>query len=75
MTFIQTGWSENWGRRFGEIEGAMASHDALVIMRFMRTHLGRRIRERWTGGPWRSCWGGGHGAIVDAVARAAAAVR
>ena len=75
VTFVQTGWSGNWHRKFGEIEGAMASHDALVIMRFMRTHLGRRIREKWTGGPWRSCWGGGHGAIVDAVTRAAAAVR
>ena len=74
VTFIQTGWSENWRRKFGEIEGAMAKHDALVIMRFMRTHLGRRIRERWTG-PWRSCWGGGHGAIADAVTRAAAAAR
>ena len=75
VTFIQTGWSENWHRKFREIEGAMSSHDALVIMRFMRTHLGRRIREKWTGGPWRSCWGGGHGAIVGAVNRAAAAVR
>ena len=75
VTFIQTGWSENWGRKFGEIEGAMADHDALVIMRFMRTHLGRRIRDKWTGGPWRSCWGGGHGAIVTAVTRAAAVVR
>ena len=75
VTFIQTGWSENWGRKFGEIEGAMASHDALVIMRFMRTHLGRRIREKWTGGPWRSCWGGGQGAVVEAVTRVVAAVR
>ena len=75
VTFIQTGWSENWRRKFGEIEGAMESHDALVIVRFMRTHLGRRIREKWTGGPWRSCWGGGHGAIAGAVQRAAAAVR
>ena len=75
VTFIQTGWSENWLRKFREIERAMESHDAIVIVRFMRTHLGRRIREKWTGGPWRSCWGGGPGAIVDAVARAAAAVR
>ena len=75
VSFIQTGWTKNWGRKFGEIEGAMASHDALVIMRFMRTHLGRRIREKWTGGPWRSCWGGGHGAVAEAVTRAAAAVR
>ena len=75
VSFIQTGWTKNWGRKFGEIEGAMASHDALVIMRFMRTHLGRRIREKWTGGPWRSCWRRGHGAVAEAVTRAAAAVR
>ena len=74
VTFIQTGWSVNWKRKFAEIEGQMASHDALVIMRFMRTHLGRKIRKQWTGRPWRSCWGGQPGAIVEAVIRAAKAV-
>ena len=72
--FIQTGWSANWQRRFSEIEREMKKHDALVIMRFMRTHLGREIRRTW-GGPWRSCWGGGPGAVVEAVSKAAAAVR
>ena len=70
--FIRTGWSGNWSRTFQEIEREMEKHDALVIMRFMRTHLGREIRRTWSG-PWRSCWGGGPGAIVEAVARAAAA--
>ena len=72
--FIQTGWSGNWSRPFSEIEREMKKHDALVIIRFMRTHLGREIRRSWNG-PWRSCWGGGPGAIVEAVAKAAAAAR
>ncbi len=72
--FIQTGWSGNWSRQFSEIEREMKNHDALVIIRFMRTHLGREIRRSWDG-VWRSCWGGGPGAIVEAVAKAAAAVQ
>ncbi len=71
---IQTGWSGNWNRTFAEIEREMQRHDALVIVRFMRTNLGRQIRRQWSG-VWRSCWSGGPGAIVEAVARAAAAVR
>ena len=72
--FIQTGWSGNWSRKFLEIEREMEQHDALVIIRFMRTHLGREIRRNCKG-PWRFCWGGGPGAIVEAVAKAAAAAR
>ena len=72
--FIQTGWSGNWSRPFSQIEREMANHDALVIIRFMRTHLGREIRRTWDG-PWRFCWGGGSGAIVEAVAKAAVAAR
>ena len=70
--FIQTGWSGS--RPFSDIEREMKKHDALVIIRFMRTHLGREIRRTWDG-VWRSCWGGGPGSIVEAVAKAAAAVR
>ena len=72
--FIRTGWSGNWSRTFAEIEREMRKHDALVIIRFMRTHLGREIRRAWDG-PWRFCWGGGPGAIVEAASRVAAAVR
>ena len=74
VRWIQTGWSPNWHRRFAEIEREMERHDALVILRFMRTHLGREIRRTWAG-PWRSCWGSGPGAIVEAVSRAATAAR
>ena len=69
---IQTGWSGNWSRTLAQIESQMESHDALVIIRFMRTHLDREIRRSWDG-PWRSCWSGGSGAIVEAVVEVAEA--
>ena len=72
--FVRTGWSANWERTLADVKRRMARHDALVIVRFMRTNLGREIRRHWSG-PWRSCWSGGPGAIVDAVARAAAMAR
>ena len=72
--FIRTGWSGNWSRPISEIERELEKNDALVIIRFMRTHLGREIRRIWKG-PWRSCWSGGTGAIVEAVARVAAVAR
>ena len=76
VTFKQSGWGANWKRVFEEIEREFEGHDALVIIRFMRTHLGRRIRQRWPDTrPWRSCWGGGAGAICEAVLRAADAVQ
>ena len=74
VRMVQTGWGSNWARKLAEIEGEMKRHDALVIVRFMRTHLGRQVRRCWSG-PWRSCWGGGAGAIAEAVVRAAGAVR
>lgn len=75
-TFIQTGWSSNWERPLQEFNRQVENHDALVILRFIRTNLGRRVRREWPGSrPWRFCWSGGVGAIVDAVERAAAAVR
>ena len=76
VCFIQTGWSSNWDRPFVEFERQAPNHDALVTLRFMRTNLGRRVRRTWPGSrPWRFCWSGGTGAIVEAVAKAAAAVR
>lgn len=75
-TFIQTGWSSNWERPLQDFKRQMEHHDALVVLRFIRTNLGRRVRREWPGNrPWRFCWSGGAGAIVDAVERAAAAVR
>jgi len=75
-TFIQTGWGPNWQRPYEEFKRHVDRHHALVILRFMRTNLGRRIREQWPSDrPWRFCWSGGRKALIHTVMRAAAAVR
>ncbi len=75
-TFVQTGWGANWHRPYEEFKRHADKHHALVILRFMRTNLGRRIREQWPSDrPWRFCWSGGRKALIHTVVRAAAAVR
>ena len=75
-TFIQTGWGSSWNRALPEFERHVDSHDALVILRFVRTNLGRHLRQRWPSDrPWRLCWSGGRGAIVEMVQRVAALAR
>jgi len=75
-TFVYARWGSNWDRALADFEREFARQDALVILRFMRTNLGRHVRRRWPGDrPWRFCWGGGPSAIAEAVARAAAALR
>lgn len=75
-TFVLTGWGSSWNRALPELERHANNHDGLVIMRFVRTNLGRHIRKLWPGHlPWRFCWGGGRGAIVETVQKVAALVQ
>lgn len=75
-TFVYARWGSNWDRALADFEREFGRHDALVILRFMRTNLGRHVRRRWPGDrPWRFCWKGSPGAIAEAVAKAAAALR
>ncbi len=74
VDFVPTGWSQNWQRPYSDIKSRMEKCDALVIQRFMRTHLGRAIRRACTV-PWRSCYGSKPGVICNTVLEAAAAAR
>lgn len=75
-TFVYAGWGSNWDRALADFEREVARHDALVVLRFMRTNLGRHVRRRWPGDrPWRFCWKGSPSAIAEAAAKAAAALR
>ena len=75
-TFVYARWGSNWDRALADFEREFGRHDALVILRFMRTNLGRHVRRLWPGDrPWRFCWKGSPGAIAEAVAKAAAALR
>lgn len=72
VTFIHPGWSGNWSQHLEKVRAQMPGHDALVLMRFMRTELGKQIR-RHCDKPWRSCWSSGHKGMADAILAAAEA--
>ena len=74
VTFIHPGWGGNWNVEWARVRRALPRHDAVVLMRFMRTHLGRYIR-RHCDMPWRFCWRRGQEGMTDAILEAARAVR
>lgn len=73
IEFIHTGWGSNWQKPLEEFNRKLPVFDAVVIMRFMRTDLGKRVRKACSRHPWRSCWGAGSTAQVQAVIKAAEA--
>lgn len=78
LEFVHSGWTSNWNKHLVEVKRRLdAGCDALVILRFMRTQLGRSVRAECGRRqvPWRFCWSGGQSGIIDAVHRAADAGR
>ncbi len=75
VTFIFTGWSGNWQLHLEKVQSELHKHDALVLMRFMRTNLGREIRRLCGKKQWRSCWSSGHKGMADAILAAAEAAK
>ena len=45
LEFEMPGWSSNWGRIMKRIESAIYRADAIVVMRFIRTEFGKKIRR------------------------------
>lgn len=66
------GWSSNWGRQVDSWAERLAGADAVVLMRFVRTQLGRTIRARCGEHetPWIPCTGHGRASIERAIERA-----
>ncbi len=77
VEFLHTGWSSGWDQYVDETERRLAKCDAVVVMRYIRTLLGKRVRSicRKHEVPWRFCWSGGQGGIVESVLAAAGAGR
>ena len=76
VTFITTGWSGNWRKHLDDVRARLPNHDAVVVMSFMRTELGKQVREACGSTPWRSCWGAsGQQGMTDAILAAAEAAR
>lgn len=74
VTFARTGWGARWMPAFEAFDRMKGSHQALVLMRFVRTNFGRRVRKAWPGDrPWRFCWGEGQRLLTRTIVRAAAA--
>lgn len=69
ILFFHTGWSANWGRELPTILSAAHGADAVVIMQFIRTMLGRRLRSQLSK-PWVACTGHGRDAIIRSTRRA-----
>lgn len=75
ITFVYTGWSPNWNRSLGKVRRHLRSHDALVLMRFVPTLLGREIRKACGTKQWRPCCHAGPRVMVTSILAAAAAAR
>lgn len=69
IQFAHTGWSSNWGRQVDGLVRIGNECDAVVIMRMIRTLLGRTLRERLTK-PWIPCTGTGKTALLQSIREA-----
>ena len=72
VTFIYPGWSGNWRRHLDRVRRELPNHDALVVMRFIRTEFGKQVRKHCEK-PWRFCWASGTGGMADSIIAAARA--
>jgi hypothetical protein len=69
LEFRFPGWSSNWGRTTDELERRLEGGDAMVLMRFVRTGLGRAMRRAASdqSKPWIACSGHGRDAMRRAI--------
>lgn len=68
------GWESTWARQLKRMESDLQTCDAMVIMRFVRTQLGRALRKHCgkRGIRWYACTGHGLASIRRAIEIAAA---
>lgn len=74
LTWFLSGWRSNWHTDAARVEAAYGQADVVVLMTFVRTHLGQRVRRSAgeAGLPWVACTGHGREAIERAIDRAVA---
>ncbi len=72
LLFERTGWNSNWGDQLRNMEGEIARASAVVIMRYVRTTLGRSVRKRCSEQdiPWVACTGSGRASMIRAIEQA-----
>lgn len=76
VEWFAPGWGSNWMKTFDRIESRYEAADAVVLMPFVRTLFGRRVRRTAgeAGLPWIACTGHGRDALERAIERAVAVV-
>ena len=77
VSYHFTDWSSNWSKTVGKISNELENADAMVLMRFMRTGLGRRLRPmaKKHGKFWTPCTGHGRDSMKRSILEAASIVR
>jgi tetratricopeptide (TPR) repeat protein len=70
--WFNPGWSANWKKTADQVERLYPSSDAVVVMTFVRTNLGRWLRRTSgeAGLPWIPCTGHGRQSLTLAITRA-----
>ena len=77
VEFLRTGWSGNWNGYVEDVRRRLPNLDAVVMLRYIRTGLGRHVRAMCGehGVPWRFCYAGGQDAQARAVLEVSGAAR
>jgi len=70
VQFEHTGWSSNWGRELPRLTEDANRSDAVVLMPYMRTNLGRRLRAALKK-PWLACTSTGKAGMLLSLRQAA----
>ncbi|MCZ7685666.1 MAG: hypothetical protein M5U28_45560 [Sandaracinaceae bacterium] len=72
ILFERTGWNSNWGEQMRAMEGQLARARVVVIMRYVRTMLGKALRKRCgeLEIPWVACTGGGRASMLRSIEQA-----
>jgi tetratricopeptide (TPR) repeat protein len=72
LMFERTGWNSNWGEQLRAMEGELARARVVVIMRYVRTMLGKALRKRCNELeiPWVACTGSGRASMLRAIEQA-----
>ncbi|MGH3182045.1 MAG: hypothetical protein ACRDOE_09085, partial [Streptosporangiaceae bacterium] len=65
VDFWPTNWSSNWGRQFDRLKPSLSGYQAIVVLRRIRTQLGRLLRRE------HPCWVGCAGESPADIVRAA----
>jgi len=76
LDFVFPSWSSNWGKTVDELKPKLDRYSAMVLMRFVRTQLGREMRRMASRYdlPWVACSGHGRESLrrsIESAVRAA----